>query len=207
MKQIKISMMIVLLLIISGCIEHDPKLFVMHVDNSESALNDKPFATSLFQNCDELAKRVLPGDQFVGFLVNGDKPIAKDPNLTTPKDIRTFCKNLKAEFTRSEKQGTHICPVLSSSQNAIQRSNLPPVVLSIVQTNEEEQFCGQTWINLANDIGEKDGALIIVNSTNKAGQDYNQKLSNLFKNYSNVKFCDNTKCVKNQINYVQNKNI
>ncbi len=174
----------------------------MHRDNSESALNDKEFARNALQSCDQVRKMALPGDEFVGFLVDGNIPIAKDPNPTTLQEIRAFC-SLKTQLI-SNKPGTYICPTITLTRNVIQRSDLPPVVLSIVQTNVGEQFCGEIWRALANDIEDKNGTLIILNSTNKVGQNYNHNLATIFQNYSNVKFCDNKRCVKYQINSVRN---
>lgn len=199
-----ITIVITLALLITGCNDKTAKaqriLLLLHQDKSDSVINDQQLGREFKYNCIETTKVVKMDDQMSLMAVNGNFPIATDAEKASPRKIKQFCNQNDEQIA---PEGTYICDRLKLSISVINRSQLTPVVISQVQTNEKDRSCQETWLSLSNLVEKRGGKLIILNSTNEGGKGYNKELWEMLHKENSVKFCSDSRCFKDVIAQVR----
>ena len=170
-----------------------PKIYLILLqDNSESVTNDRELSGKFKRNCIDTSQIIRFKDEMSLVAVNGNSPIAIDAQIASPKKIKQFCN----QTDQTAPEGTFVCDRLELSIDLINRSQYVPLHISQVQVAEKDRSCPQTWLKLNNLIEKRGGKMVVLNSSNDAGNKYNQELWNLFNQKDTVQFCRDASCLK-----------
>jgi hypothetical protein len=189
--------------LVTGCTTSKPIAATLIIDKSESALKDEQFAKIAIESCHSVAKGLLASDFAQQITVNGTAPRASDlSQILDPRIYHRDCeKSPDAALVSTTPQGTFSCPAWDLAFDLSHRqsvASLPVLYVSIIQTNELETACPQTWQQLAEDADKRGGKLLIVGSS--VGEQGNPALNNSFnqllwqhlKDSPSTVFCEET---------------
>lgn len=194
---------VLLVLLLSSCKKQADLLLIRIVDTSSSALNDRAQNQFRKDACFGLADAAKTGDKQAVIQVNQDT-IATDAALIKE---RSKMYGLCHHNPQPKGQGTYVCPALELAGELSDRSpNSPPFVLLQIQANEGEQFCPQTWQQLAQKITSRQGQLVIVGSTNDGNTKFNSQIWQTLRTLPNTKFCsaEVRQCIKESLQSIRN---
>jgi hypothetical protein len=192
-----------------------PILFLHIMDESASALNNEDFRQGVQQVCEGVADTARSNFDYTSPVIVYSKIEAQDPQLiSSSKSFREGCQN-KSQIRPDAQLGTFICPAW---EEAIRQINLlpddvRPIVITQVQTNEEEKNCNSDSVlkNLYEKLLERKGFHAVVGSTNAGKTEYNKTIRNFVNNPSNPDIKARTKifsgnpatCIKKISNFVR----
>ena len=194
LKKIAFILAVCLTIVITGCDDKNKSKIhlILLQDNSESVTNDRELSRNFLRNCIDTSKIISFYDVMSLMAVNGNSPIAIDAQIASPKKIKQFCN----QTDQTAPEGTFVCDRLELSIDLINRSQYVPLHISQVQVAEKDRSCPQTWLKLNNLIEKRGGKMVVLNSSNDAGNKYNQELWNLFNQKDTVQFCRDASCLK-----------
>jgi hypothetical protein len=199
-------------LLLASCTTPKPLATILIIDTSASALNDQQFAEISKTSCHSFAKGLHPTDLAKRIPVNGNIPRASDlAQVVNPRSYHHSCQEQSpnaALVSTTTRSGTFVCPALELAYDLSHRKSadsLPVLYVSVVQTNELDSACPDSWRKLAADAQHRQGKLLIVGSSVGEERD-NPALDNRFntllwqslKDSPSTVFC-NESSVKNCI--------
>ena len=204
LKKIAFILAVCLTIVITGCDDKNKSKIhlILLQDNSESVTNDRELSRNFLRNCIDTSKIISFYDVMSLMAVNGNSPIAIDAQQAAPKKIKQFCN----QTAQNAPEGTYVCDRLNLSIDLINRSQHIPLLISQVQVAEKDRSCPQTWLKLSNLVEERGGKMVILNSSNDAGNKYNQELWSLFNQKDSVKFCSDSRCLKTIAQQIRQSN-
>ena len=148
------------------------------VDVSKSAHNDKSFSSDAKKVCHAIASLAAEKDSYIIIPVDSDVPIASDPEIVVSRDeLHSKCNNTETLIHTSEKPGTKSCKAWERALDVIHKqesSAYRPIIINQIQANEGDPRCTATLTSLMRTVTERQGLLMIINSTNEGNTDYNQ---------------------------------
>lgn len=187
---------------LGGCQSQNHAFIAYLSDNSKSAQEDAAFTKEKEQTCFGIADAAKQGDLYANISVSEDVRAADPETVADPDDLFAPCK----KQPQVKGKGTHACPAWSLAVDMSDRNpKHRPIVISMIQANELEQFCPEVLQKLAQKVAERKGQVIIVGSTNAGNTGFNAKVWQTLKSYNNTKLCaeKGRVCVQEAINSVR----
>lgn len=171
---------VVILIALSSCsleAQSRPIAISYLIDKSASAENDEHFQMASKRVCQALAKGIAPGDEFGVLSVTGEPALFENLVPANPALIRRECQQPVKSTT---KPGTLTCQAFAAADKQLQASNKIPLLIAQIAVNEREKPCPRIWRATAQRVIERGGSVLILNSSNEAGESFRPELEAAF---------------------------
>jgi hypothetical protein len=192
MRFIRLMLILPMLTIACQTTPQAPLLLIHLVDVSQSAQSEG-FKKSVKRTCHEIVELAKKSDLYTHISVDAALSTVSDPQSVRSKStLHKGCQ--KISDPNSKKQGTMSCLAWERTIEIIHRQKVMyrPIVINQIQANEGDKKCITTLTHLGQLVTERQGRLLILNSTNQGDSNYNQWMWNVSKakGLDNVRFSD-----------------